>query len=163
MRLFDILRAATILGVLAAAAGLLSRADRLDGQAEAVDGDTLDLAGTAIRLAGIDAPELHQTCERKGQTWRCGEAARAALTEAIAAGPVSCTARKQDKYRRPLASCSAGGVDLAALMVQKGLAVAYLGTTYQPEEAEARAARRGMWAGTFQPPADYRAEHPRAP
>lgn len=163
MRLFDILRAAAILAVLAAAAEMLLRGEQLDGRAEAVDGDTLDIAGTHVRLAGIDAPELRQTCGRDGHPWRCGEAARAALAEALAAGTVSCTARNRDKYRRPLASCTVGGTDLAALMVRKGLAVAYLGKAYQREEAEARAARRGMWAGTFQPPSDYRAEHPRGP
>ncbi len=163
MRVFDILRAALILAVLAAAVEMLSRAEHLEGRAEAVDGDTLDIAGTHVRLAGIDAPELRQTCERDGRLWRCGEAAREALDEALAAGPVSCRAEKRDKYRRPLGFCTVGGTDLSALMVQKGLAVAYLGKAYQRDEAEARAARRGLWAGTFQPPADYRAEHPRAP
>lgn len=163
MRLFDILRAAALLVVLAAAAEMLSRAEHLEGRAEAVDGDTLDIAGTHIRLAGIDAPELRQICERDGRPWRCGEAARAALEEALATGTVSCRAEKRDKYRRPLGFCTIGGADLAALMVQKGLAVAYLGTTYQSEETTARAARRGLWAGTFQRPSDYRAEHPRGP
>ncbi len=163
MRLFDIFRAAVILVVLAVAVEMLSRAEHLEGRAEAVDGDTLDIAGTHIRLAGIDAPELRQTCEREGRPWRCGEAARTALAEALAGGPVSCRAEKRDKYRRPLGFCTVGGTDLAALMVRKGLAVAYLSKAYQNEEAEARAAGRGLWAGTFQRPADYRAEHPRAP
>lgn len=163
MRLFDILRAALILAVLAAAVEMLSRAEHLDGRAEAVDGDTLDIAGTHVRLAGIDAPELRQTCERDDRPWRCGEAARAALDEALAGGTVSCRAEKRDKYRRPLGFCTVGGTDIAALMVRNGLAVAYLGKAYQGEEAEARAARRGLWAGSFQPPADYRTAHPRTP
>lgn len=163
MRLFDIFRAAVILAVLAVAVEMLSRAEHLEGHAEAVDGDTLDISGTHIRLAGIDAPELRQTCEREGRPWRCGEAARAALAEALAGGPVSCRAEKRDKYKRPLGFCTVGGTDIAALMVGNGLAIAYLGKAYQSEEAEARAAGRGLWAGTFQRPADYRAEHPRAP
>lgn len=163
MRLFDILRAALILAVLAAAVEMLSRAEHLEGRAEAVDGDTLDIAGTHIRLSGIDAPELRQTCERDGRAWRCGEAARAALEEALAGGTVSCRAEKRDKYRRPLALCTVSGTDLSSLMVRQGLAVAYLGNAYQSEEATARAARRGLWAGSFQRPADYRAEHPRGP
>lgn len=163
MRLFDIFRAAVILAVLAVAVEMLSRAEHLEGHAEAVDGDTLDISGTHIRLAGIDAPELRQTCEREGRPWRCGEAARVALAQALAGGPVSCRAEKRDKYKRPLGFCTVGGTDIAALMVGNGLAIAYLGKAYQSEEAEARAAGRGLWAGTFQRPADYRAEHPRAP
>lgn len=163
MRLFDILRAVLILAVLAAAVEMLSRAEHLEGRAEAVDGDTLDIAGTRIRLVGIDAPELRQTCERGGRPWHCGEAARTALADALAAGPVSCRAEKRDKYKRPLGFCTVDGTDLAALMIQKGLAVAYLGNAYQSDEAAAREAGRGLWAGTFQRPADYRAEHPHSP
>lgn len=162
MRFVDLLAAVLILAALAVVAALLTR-ERLDGAAVAVDGDTLDMAGTHVRIAGIDAPELRQTCERDGKPWRCGEAARRALAEALRAGPVTCTARGRDRYDRPLAQCSAGGLDLADHMVRQGLAVAYLGRAHAAAEAEARAARRGIWAGTFEAPADWRTAHPRGP
>ncbi|MEP9353940.1 hypothetical protein ABLE93_10120 [Xanthobacter sp. KR7-65] len=54
-------------------------------------------------------------------------------------------------------------MDLADRMVRAGLALAYLRHDHDAAEAEARAARRGIWAGGFEAPADYRAAHPRGP
>jgi endonuclease YncB( thermonuclease family) len=44
-------------------------------------------------------------------------------------------------------------------MVGAGQAVAY--GAYQAEEREAREARRGVWASTFEHPAVWRGRHPR--
>ncbi len=52
-----------------------------------------------------------------------------------------------------------GVIDPGAAMVTAGQAVAY--GTYQAEEREACAARRGVWASTFEHPATWRARHPR--
>jgi endonuclease YncB( thermonuclease family) len=41
------------------------------------------------------------------------------------------------------------------------MAVAY--GDYHGEEQEARLARRGLWAGGFEPPADWRRRNPREP
>lgn len=161
MRLLDIVLAVVILAGLAAIATLIQREEQQAGMARAVDGDTIDLAGTHMRLQGIDAPELHQTCTRDGRDWPCGQAARKALAAALARGPVSCRHRERDKFGRPLVHCAVAGEDLGALMVAQGLAVSYLGSDYAGEEADARAARSGLWAGTFQRPKDYRAAHPR--
>ncbi|MFG1292557.1 thermonuclease family protein [Xanthobacter versatilis] len=161
MRIKDLVSAALILGALALLADLLQREETLAGPAFAVDGDTLDLAGTRVRLSGIDAPELRQECMRAGRPWACGEAARRVLQEALRAGPVTCAASRRDKYGRPLAVCRAGGVDLSEHMVQQGFAVAYLGRAYAGAEAEARAAGRGIWGASFQPPVEWRAAHPR--
>jgi endonuclease YncB( thermonuclease family) len=45
-------------------------------------------------------------------------------------------------------------------MVRAGEAVVYARgeRVYDAEEREARTARRGIWAGTFQHPADFRRE-----
>lgn len=167
--LMDLLVAALVLVGLAVVSELVLRREMLEGVAFAVDGDTLDLGGRHVRLAGIDAPELRQECTRdrrssssSGSTsWACGDAARRRLEEALRKGAVTCTGSSLDKYGRPLARCVIGQMDLSDLMVREGFAVAYRGRDYAGAEADARAARRGIWSGSFQPPADYRAEHPR--
>ena len=61
-----------------------------------------------------------------------------------------------DRYGRALAVCKAGGSDLAAEMARRDLAVTYSGDDYRPEEAEARAAERGLWGGEFIMPSGWR-------
>ena len=124
-----------------------------------VDGDTLHVGGEDIRLKGIDAPELHQDCERQGEPWRCGEAAREALVKAIGGRPVQCRIEGRDRYGRGLAQCAAGGEDLGAALVTAGLAVAF--GAYEAEENAARARGAGLWAGRFERPSAWRREHPR--
>lgn len=158
LRRLDVVFAVLLLAGLAVLAEWLLRED-VSGAARAADGDTLVLNGEHVRLKGMDAPELAQTCTRDGRDWPCGREAKAALAAALKKGEVACTFSERDDYDRPLAHCAVAGVDLGALLVRQGLAVAF--GAYHAEEAEARAARRGMWAGTFQRPAAYRAEHRR--
>lgn len=133
------------------------------GPARVVDGDTLEVSGAHVRLEGIDAPERGQTCRRgpAGEGYRCGLAASAALARLIAGRPVRCGPTGTDRYGRTLAVCWAGQTDIGAALVRSGWALAYVrySTRYVGEEAEARAAGRGMWGGTFQPPWDWRREH----
>ena len=71
--------------------------------------------------------------------------------------------RDTDRYRRVVAVCSEGGVDLNEWMVSQGQAIAYrqYSPAYVPAEEKAKAARLGVWAGEFQNPADFRhAGHP---
>lgn len=131
----------------------------LMGRASVVDGDTLDIHGTRVRMFGIDAPESAQTCERAdGSPYRCGKDAANALDARIADRPVRCVARDTDRYGRTVAVCSVGGEDLNAWMVRSGLAVAYTryGADYEGQEREAKAARRGLWAGRFEDPSEFR-------
>lgn len=127
------------------------------GRAMVVDGDTLRVGGDRIRLVGLDAPELEQTCRgADGGEWRCGTAARTLVIRLVGAGAVSCAPTGRDRYDRVLARCSSGGADIGRQVVRAGLAVAY--GDYFAEEAEARRARAGMWAGSFTPPAEWRRE-----
>jgi endonuclease YncB( thermonuclease family) len=149
-----------VLLLFAGAALLATRLDPLpppiSGEAMAVDGDTLRLEGQRIRLIGIDAPELEQTCsDAAGREWACGEKAQTALAAQLASGPLRCDPDGHDKYGRTLAYCSIGGSDLGAAMVRAGLAVSY--PDYGAEEADARAARRGVWQGRFVMPREWRA------
>lgn len=135
------------------------RVENVQGRVEVVDGDSLRMAGDDIRLSGIDAPELHQTCFRGAAEEPCGRAARAALLELVGRAPVTCAVSGRDRYDRKLAVCKAGEVEINRAMVRAGQAVAY--GDYESEEDEARRARRGVWAGRFERPADWRARHPR--
>lgn len=146
--------------LVVSAAVLMKREDSVrEGSVRVVDGDSLRLGETEIRLKGIDAPELHQTCERSGRPYRCGESARAALAERIGGRPVHCSVSGRDRYGRDLARCSVGGEDLGAFMVHAGWAVAY--GDYAAEEGEARSRQAGLWAGPFERPSEWRQEHPR--
>src|SRR5690606_32423448 len=107
-----------------------------------------------IRLYGIDAPEGRQSCVRdSGAPWPCGREATALLGRLTGAA-VTCEGRDEDRYGRLVATCTTGELDLAAEMVRRGMALAYRShsSVYSGDEAEARAARRGMWAGQFEPP-----------
>jgi endonuclease YncB( thermonuclease family) len=138
---------------------LAERQPPLVGQAWIVDGDSIRLAGRSIRLDGIDAPEWDQTClDAAGHTWRCGQAASRALRERIRGQTVSCRPRALDRYGRTIAQCAlADGSDLNAWMVREGFAIASgFSGTYAAEQAEAKAAKRGIWDGTFISPANWR-------
>ncbi len=131
----------------------------LVGQAWIVDGDSIRLAGRSIRLDGIDAPEWDQTClDAAGRTWRCGQAASRALRERLRGQTVSCRPRALDRYGRTIAVCAlADGSDLNAWMVREGFAIASgFAGTYAAEQAHAKAAKRGIWDGTFISPANWR-------
>jgi endonuclease YncB( thermonuclease family) len=79
----------------------------------------------------------------------------------VASRQIACQTRERDRYARTVALCRAGELDLSAAMVRGGYAVAY--GAYEADEREAREARRGIWAGEFDRPATWRAQHPRAP
>jgi endonuclease YncB( thermonuclease family) len=129
----------------------------LTGAAQAIDGDSLRLAGEELRLKGIDAPEFSQICQVSGRDSPCGREARAHLRRLLASGLATCIGNERDRYGRLLVQCRVRGVDINAAMVRDGHAVAFGG--YAAEEAEARAAYRGLWAGTFERPRDWRARN----
>ena len=131
----------------------------LQGVASVIDGDTLDIHDTRIRLFGIDAPERRQTCfDEAGARWRCGQAAALALTERIGRTAVTCATRDIDRYGRIVAVCHADGTDLNGWMVSQGHARAWTrySLDYVREENAAKYLRRGLWAGEFINPWDWR-------
>jgi endonuclease YncB( thermonuclease family) len=133
-----------------------------------IDGDTLRAGdGAEYRIFGIDAPELHQTCnEANGKSWLCGRAAKTRLTTLIKGGNVTCVTRATDRFGRTVAVCSAEGVpDLGEAMVRDGYAIdlgGAAGNPYRDAETEAREAKRGIWRGTFERPSDWRQANPRS-
>lgn len=129
------------------------------GQATVVDGDTIDIGAERIRLEGIDAPEVAQVCQRAdGRDWPCGRAAVRALKALVGSNEVVCDSTGTDKYGRVLAICFADGRDLNASMVTAGLAWAFVrySQIYAAEEAQARQALAGIWAGQAEAPWDFR-------
>jgi len=130
----------------------------ISGPPRIIDGDTVAIGGERIRLHGIDAPEQKQTCSVEGIEWACGRAATVALTEMIGSYLVICKGNKWDRYKRLIAVCYAGSVNLNARMVREGWALAYrrYSDEYVSEEREAEKGMRGMWRGEFMPPWDWR-------
>jgi endonuclease YncB( thermonuclease family) len=134
----------------------------ITGRAWVIDGDTISISGTHIRLEGIDAPERDQTClDAAGKAWPCGQTATRQLRDQVRGRDLSCAPRTKDRHQRVLAVCSLpDGSDLNAWMVRQGWAVASgFVKIYGDEEAEAEAQKRGMWAGSFDPPWKWREQH----
>lgn len=157
--LLDVALAAAILGALALVAARLGGIGErsLDGQARVADGDSIELGNERVRLRGIDAPELGQTCRKADADYPCGRLARDALVKLIGGAQVTCEGSELDRYGRLLAVCSAKGVNLNRELVQMGWAVAF--GDYESEEATARQAGSGLWAGSFDRPRDWRTMH----
>jgi endonuclease YncB( thermonuclease family) len=148
-------------GVALLAAGAAANCvpqERISGRAEVTDGDSFEIGSTRVRLFGVDAPEGRQSCTRGGNDWACGNEAARKLRSLIGDRTVACTQRDIDDYGRRVAVCRSGAADLAAEMARSGFAVAYrrYSSDYVDEENEARAAKRGIWAGDFAAPEDYR-------
>lgn len=151
--------ATVFLGILIAAKLDQINSETHSGRFFVIDGDTLAKGGERFRLLGIDAPELSQTCERGGESWPCGEEARRIL-QGLSAGPdFSCSGSSKDRYGRLLVYCSAGGKDVSAAMVAAGFAVASGYFQFSGEQAAARREARGIWAGEFEKPSQWRREH----
>lgn len=134
------------------------------GSAFVADGDTITISGTRIRLIDIDAPELDQNClDAQGRDWPCGRQASGQLRSHIRGRDLTCLPRSKDKYGRTLATCSLpDGSDINAWMVQRGLAVTSgYAEVYGAQQADAKSAKRGIWAGSFTSPRAWRQQHPR--
>lgn len=155
------------------AVGLALQAGPMVGRATVIDGDTLEMRGQRIRLWGIDAPEGRQSCTQSGEPYRCGADAANYLDALIDDRPVDCRPKgRADRYGRVVATClvfetgcergadvCVVSTDLNASMVLGGHALDYLQFSrgaYAEQQADARARRRGVWAGEFQMPWEWR-------
>jgi len=152
-----ILRALLILLALAAPA----LAEELRGRVVGIsDGDTLTVLGPGnrqvrVRLGEIDTPESRQPY---------GSRAQQELSELAFGREVRVVVQDTDRYGRTVGRVHAGAVDVNAEMVRRGAAWVYRQYSRDPAlpplEAEARAARRGLWGlpeAERQPPWEWRA------
>lgn len=118
------------------------------------DGDTLELAdGRTVRLAQVDAPETNE-CFGSESTAALHTLTGGATVELRR--PVDGPAT--DKYGRTLAEVSVGGRSANEELVRQGAAEWYeefapedadLAQRLQADEAEARAAGRGLWSACY--------------
>ncbi len=165
-------RACNALDVVAAALALLlalpcgqvgARSLVIDGTVVHVtDGDTLwlrpDGAGEKpfrLRLAGIDAPERCQSG---------GAQAGAALAARVLHKRVQVITRATDDFQRAVATVHVDGEDVGAWLVLQGHAwtrgYRHAPGPYARQEAEARTARRGVFADPqAQDPRAFRKQH----
>jgi endonuclease YncB( thermonuclease family) len=138
-------------------------AETLTGRVVSIaDGDTLTLLTAAnqqvkVRLHGIDTPEARQP-------W--GTRARQALSEITFRHDVRVEVKDTDRYGRTVGRVYAGPLDVNAELVRRGMAWVYSRYNRDPAlpalEAEARAARRGLWADPRPvPPWDWRRQNRR--
>jgi endonuclease YncB( thermonuclease family) len=130
------------------------------GVASIIDGDTFEIYNVRIRLVGIDAPESGQLChDDVGKAYPCGQKAALALAEHVSAGALACTPFSRDRYDGFLAVCHLGAEDIAVWLVENGLAVTYpedVSSEYAAAQDRAKAARKGVWAGAFDLPWEWR-------
>ncbi len=145
------------------------RTGTLHGALEPNDGRTLEINETRMLLYGIDAPDLAQECTLNGVPYQCGLRAYVQLIDLTAGvGRVTCHASKIEGDDRAYGKCgfpTPDGADIRAdvptfneRMVLSGWAVAdrRLTQDYVAAEEEARKAKRGLWAGEFVRPAEWR-------
>jgi endonuclease YncB( thermonuclease family) len=156
---WEILKFIVVLLVVLAVLQRFGVVDILPGQVTVIDGDSLREGKTEIRLYGIDAPEYRQTCKDATQAdYDCGKRAREALWQLIRQGELKCKSLDIDRYGRSISNCQIGALDVNREMVAQGWAVAFVqfGLDYVGEEKTARQNKRGLWAGSFEEPAQYR-------
>lgn len=131
------------------------------GHPQVLSGSILVLNGIKIRLFGIEAPEPGQTCENKyGNSYLCGKESIIWMRNWLNQKDVSCRILSKVQNGRTIGTCFSddGKYDVAAAIVNAGWAVAYTEHTqiYVPYEQDAAMARRGLWAGQFYKPWDWR-------
>lgn len=145
------------LALLLVVMGVPVSAETLMGRVVSVqDGDTLTVltAGrrVKVRLAGIDAPERDQPF---------GDQSRQSLSRMALNRTVSVVVQKIDDYGRTIGTVTVAGLNVETEQVQRGLAWVYRQYSHDSQwlalEAEAKVARRGLWADANpMPPWDWR-------
>ena len=136
------------------------------GPVNVVDGDTIHVGDVTVRLHGIDAPEIDQPCEdANGQPWMCGAFVQSRIRDLYQGQTAVCEEIERDRYGRSVAKCSVNGRDIGEQIVSNGWAEAYrrYSMDYDLVEKSAQVRGVGLWAGSMQSPAAYRAEQRATP
>ena len=143
------------------------QASEIIGFPKVVDGDSIHIKSYKIRLEGIDAPEMKQKCKKPylqimfftfQKDYNCGQVSKKKLFQKIGNKPVKCILLGKDRYKRYLAKCFKGTVNLNRWMVRNGYAIAYrkYSKIYVPDENFAKDEKLGLWGGTFIKPEKWR-------
>jgi endonuclease YncB( thermonuclease family) len=122
----------------------------ITGRARALQADQIVIGTQRISLFGIDAPDPDQDRECfAGRTfYGCATNAKRALEILVDLGPVTCTDTGLRNYVNfPYMTCKLGELDIAEDLVRDGWAFAFRRQSdkYVEAEAQAKAARKGMW------------------
>ena len=133
----------------------------VEGQARVITASVLKINQYYIKMLGIDAPDPQQTCaDKHGASYQCGQRALTWLQNWIHNRPIRCYVVGQIVRNRTTGVCftSDGQYDLAAVVTNAGWALAWTQNTavYVPYEKQAAKNRRGLWAGRFYKPWDWR-------
>ena len=114
------------------------------------DSGTLEAGEVVIKLDGIVARPADAQCQdKKGKSWPCGAAAKAALRRLVGARAVVCALPETAEQKSFTTRCAVSGTDLSTWMVRQGWAK----PNDPPEPALADAARAakseriGLWRG----------------
>ena len=143
------------------------QASEIIGFPKVVDGDSIHIKSYKIRLEGIDAPEMKQKCKKPylqmmfftfQKEYNCGQVSKKKLLKKIGNKPVKCILLGKDRYKRYLAKCFKGTINLNRWMVRNGYAIAYrkYSKLYAPDENFAKEEKLGLWSGTFIKPEKWR-------
>ena len=143
------------------------QASEIIGFPKIVDGDSIHIKSYKIRLEGIDAPEMKQKCKKPylqmmfftfQKEYNCGQVSKKKLLKKIGNKPVKCILLGKDRYKRYLAKCFKGTINLNRWMVRNGYAIAYrkYSKLYAPDENFAKEEKLGLWSGTFIKPEKWR-------
>ena len=143
------------------------QASEIIGFPKVVDGDSIHIKSYKIRLEGIDAPEMKQECKKPylqimfftfQKNYYCGQLSKKKLVKKIGNKSVKCILLGKDRYKRYLAKCFKGTINLNRWMVRNGYAIAYrkYSKIYIPDENFAKEEKLGLWGGTFIKPEKWR-------
>lgn len=128
-------------------------AEEVAGVAEVRSGSELALNGTVVRLYGLQTPAPDARCDLSEGKFRCGVVAWAELIKIADGRDISCDIEGKAKDGVPVATCYLGERDINEVLVLSGWAEARVDIDrYQVDQAEARRARRGLWAERIRPP-----------
>ncbi|MEM1229727.1 MAG: thermonuclease family protein [Pseudomonadota bacterium] len=156
------------------------QADDLLGPAfaNAIDGETLFMRGIEVKLFGIDAVERDQVCQNQaGEDYPCGSVATQALQQRVHNQDVVCWPLYAISATKVLGMCAVqdpggampgspdefreifAGDSLSRIQVELGhaLSVGVGEEIYADEQNQAQMLRLGIWQGSFEPPAAWRA------
>lgn len=153
-----------VIAILPAAAS--AKRAPLVGEAVVIDGGTIFVGDDIVHLWGVDAPEKDQIGTMSGEPWPCGLQAIEVLKTLLLGATVECERRGRGDDGRSIAVCyipvPGGKADVGALMVRLGWAWALRGNSpnYKHQEDLAKGDKGPLWAGTCQPPWEWRAQHP---
>ena len=92
------------------------------------------------------------------EDYSCGKRSKENLEAKVKGSSIKCISFTKDRYKRYLAKCFKGKINLNRWMVRNGHAVAYIrySKEYIPDEDFARENKLGLWQGKFLRPEKWR-------